>query len=151
MDHALLVRRGERVRERDREVEHPRDRQAAGRHQVVERLAIDQLHGQEADALCLLDRMQDDDVRVAECGHALGLALEPREPIGIPGHVVRAHLERDVAPEPRVARAIDLAHAAGTEQRDDFIRSEGASGSERHSGKLPHSSTSKRTHPDDGS
>ena len=33
----------------------------------------------------------------------------------------REHLDRDVAPEARIARAVDLAHAARAEQADDFI------------------------------
>jgi hypothetical protein len=31
-------------------------------------------------------------------------------------------LDRDLAIQLRVARAIDLAHAAGAERRDDFVR-----------------------------
>ena len=50
MDDALVVRRDERVGERDREVEHASERQPAGRDERVEPLALDQLHGQEARA-----------------------------------------------------------------------------------------------------
>jgi len=34
----------------------------------------------------------------------------------------RQELDRDVAPEPRVPRAVNLAHAARAHQGDDFIR-----------------------------
>ena len=37
-------------------------------------------------------------------------------------------LDRDVAPEARVATAIDLAHAAGADGRDDLVRTEAGSG-----------------------
>ena len=40
------------------------------------------------------------------------LALEPREPVGIIVNARGQDLDRDVAIEPRVARAIDLAHPA---------------------------------------
>ncbi len=43
----------------------------------------------------------------------LRLALEARQPIGIAGEEVGQDLERDVAPEPRVAGAKHLSHAAG--------------------------------------
>ena len=40
----------------------------------------------------------------------------------------RQDLDRDVAIEPRVARAIDLAHSAGAEQRDDVVEAEAGAG-----------------------
>ncbi len=53
-----------------------------------------------------------------------GLLLEAPQPVGIGGERRRQHLDRDVAPEPRVAGAVDLAHAASAERADDFIRTE---------------------------
>ena len=41
-------------------------------------------------------------------------------------------LERDVAVEPRVARAVDLAHAARAEGRDDLVRAEAGPLRETH-------------------
>ena len=37
-------------------------------------------------------------------------------------------LDRDVAIQLRVARAIDLAHAAGADRHDDFVRAEASAG-----------------------
>jgi hypothetical protein len=56
-----------------------------------------------------------------------GLPLEAGEMIRIAREGVREHLDRDVPPEPRVARAIDLAHAAGAERREDFVGTESGS------------------------
>ena len=67
-----------------------------------------------------------------ERGEDLRFALEPRETIGIARECVRQDLQRDVAIELRVARAIDLAHAAGTERRDDFVEAESRADGERH-------------------
>jgi hypothetical protein len=53
------------------------------------------------------------DVRVAERRQQLRFPPEACEPLGIGGDRLRQELERDVAPEPRVLRAPDLAHAAG--------------------------------------
>ena len=52
------------------------------------------------------------------------LALEAREPLAVGRERVGQDLDRDVAPEPRVARAIDLAHAAGTQERDDLVHTQ---------------------------
>jgi hypothetical protein len=59
-----------------------------------------------------------------EGGGGAGLALEALAPIGIGCQIGRQDLDGDVAVQPRVARAIDLAHAAGTERGEDFVRAE---------------------------
>ncbi len=62
----------------------------------------------------------------------LRFALEAGQPIGIAGEEVGQDLERDVAPEPRVAGAIDLSHAAGAERGDDLIGAQFRAGSQGH-------------------
>ena len=47
-----------------------------------------------------------------ERGEHLRFACEPREPVGVAGERVGQDLERDIAIELRVARAIHLAHPA---------------------------------------
>ena len=42
------------------------------------------------------------------------------------------HLDGDVAIQPSVARAIDFAHPAGAERRDDFIRAESSARNQAH-------------------
>ena len=46
---------------------------------------------------------------------SLRLALEAGEALGVARERRGQRLDRDVAPEPRVARAVDLAHAARAE------------------------------------
>ena len=58
----------------------------------------------------------------------LRLALKPREPLRIGGERLGQDLDRDVAIQLRVARAIDLAHAAGAERRQDLVRAEACAG-----------------------
>ena len=55
-------------------------------------------------------------LRMVERREDLRFALEPREPIGIAGEGVGQDLQRDVAIELRVARAIDLPHPAGADR-----------------------------------
>ncbi len=52
--------------------------------------------------------------------------------VGIGGERGRQDLDRNVATEPRVVRAVDLAHAAGAERRDDVVRAEPVTGGETH-------------------
>ncbi len=72
------------------------------------------------------------DVRVVEGGEHLRFAAEAREPIRIARDGRDQNLDGHVAIELRVAGAIDLAHAAGAEQRDDVIGAELRAGIERH-------------------
>ena len=48
--------------------------------------------------------------------------------------VVREDLDRDLAAQSRIARAIDLAHAARADEREDFIRAEVRPGGQGHAG-----------------
>ena len=63
-------------------------------------------------------------------GEDLRFALEAGEAIGIAGEGIRQNLERDVAIQLRIARAIHLAHAAGAKGREDFVRAEAGAWSE---------------------
>ena len=57
-------------------------------------------------------------------GDRAGLLLEATEAIGVGGERRGQDLDGDVAAEARVPRAIDLAHAAGTNCADDLVRAE---------------------------
>ena len=66
-------------------------------------------------------------------GEELRFALEAGQPIGIAGEEVGQDLERDVAPEPRVAGAKHLSHSPGAELADDLISAQFRAGCESHS------------------
>ena len=66
------------------------------------------------------------DVRMVQRGEHFGFALEARQPLGIGGDGRRQDLDGDVALQLGVAGAIDLAHAANAERRDDFVGTEAA-------------------------
>src|SRR6185503_11429003 len=59
-----------------------------------------------------------------EGGQYLRLAAKPCQPIGIVGESVGKNLQRDIATELRIPRAIHLAHSAFAKLREDFIGSE---------------------------
>ena len=57
-------------------------------------------------------------------GEDLGFALEPGQPIGIERESVGQNLERDVAVQTGVARAVDLAHAACADCGENLVTAE---------------------------
>jgi hypothetical protein len=73
------------------------------------------------DAVGLLDRVDGDDPRMIESSERLRLAPEALEPLRARGHPGRQHLERDLAAELGVHRAIDLAHPAGADRGGDAV------------------------------
>ena len=112
MDDAFRVRAAERVSEPDTGLEHTSEAKAAPHNVLVEALTLDELHGEKADAVGILDRVKHDDIGMAQRGDHPRLALEARQPIGVRRNVGRQHLERNLAAESRVLRAVDLSHAA---------------------------------------
>ncbi len=92
--------------------------------------AGDELH-HECDGL-LGQAMDLRDVGMVERCERRGFTLEAGEPIGIAGDERGKHLERDVALQPRVAGAVDLAHAACTNRLQDLIGPDGHAGQQAH-------------------
>jgi hypothetical protein len=58
---------------------------------------------------------------VRERGNSARFGLETAAHVGIRRDARRHDLDRHVAIEPRIAGAIDLAHAAGANPFDDFV------------------------------
>ena len=79
---------------------------------------------------CSADVVERADVRMVRA--ARSRAPRVRSVRGTPGRprAPRQDLDRDRAIEPRVAGPVDLAHAAGAEGRDDFVRAETGAGCE---------------------
>ena len=63
-------------------------------------------------------------------GEHFRFALKAREPIGVAASDGGQHLDRDLAFQLGVGRAIHLAHAAGADLRGDFVDAEASAGSE---------------------
>ena len=93
----------------------------------AQRLALEQLGDHEGDAVCLADVVEREHGGMVERRHRARLALEATAAVGVAGHVGRQDLERDVAPEARVTRPVDLAHAAGAEGAQHLVRSQATS------------------------
>jgi hypothetical protein len=97
-----------------------RGRSRPTRDAVGQRRTFDQLH----DEIVGADVVQRADVRVVERRDRPRLALEAV------AEMLGGHLDRHVASETRVARAVHLTHSAGANRADDLVRTE--SGAWRH-------------------
>ena len=113
---------GERARDLRGRSRAPRSRLAARRLEpLAQRLALDELGGDEVEPVDLADLVDGDDVRVVERGGGARFLREAAHPAFVPGEFVRQQLERDPAPEPRVAGQVDFAHPAPGQQRDHLV------------------------------
>ena len=78
--------------------------------------------------LRFLEPVDCGDVSVIERRQELCFAAEPRQPLRVGYDCVWQDLERHVAAQPGIARAIDLPHAARTDERDGLVRAKDCSG-----------------------
>jgi hypothetical protein len=79
------------------------------RDHVGRRLAGDELHHDGGRARRFLYAVHRRDVRMIQRREQFRFALEPRDSIGIRRKHLGQYLDRNLAPQLRVARAIDLA------------------------------------------
>jgi len=128
---ALRVRGSQRVRHLGADRQQALDRQAALQEQRAQALAVDELHHDVVVGRRRPELVDRHDVRVIERGGGLGLELEPRHGTGVAGPGLGQRLERDVALQPRVTRAVDLAHAPGPEGLEDLVHSQASSRGQR--------------------
>ena len=77
-----------------------------------------------------LDGEDGDDVRVVERGDGPGFPSEARQTVGVSREGIGKNLQRDITIQFRVARAVDLAHGAGTKRGDDLVRTDAKTGGE---------------------
>src|SRR5262245_13297915 len=91
---------------------------------VRERLPFEMLEHEEVHAVLPADVEQRADVWVIQRGDRARLAIEPLTQLSIGGECFGQHLDRDGAIEPRVARAVNLPHAAAANQRQNFVSAE---------------------------
>src|SRR4029453_9810167 len=98
----------------------------------AQRLALEQFHHCERNALLGTGIMERKNVRMGQRGDGLGFAIEPRQSFGSARAEFGKNLYRNFSLEPRIARSVDLAHAAGPERSDDFVASQPGASLEGH-------------------
>ena len=89
-----------------------------------QRGARQQLGDEVARPLDHADVEDRQDVRMVERRGGARLLLEAAQPADVLADLERQDLDRDLAPEARVASAVDLSHPAFTQQVDDLVRTE---------------------------
>jgi len=99
---------------------------------IGESWPLHHLEHERLDVIRGLEAVNCGDVRMIQRREEIGLPREPRQTIRIAGEKRRQNLERDLARQPAVARQIHLAHAAGADERDDFVAAEPGAWLESH-------------------
>jgi hypothetical protein len=124
------VRGGEAAADLGADLDGASPRQRSTPETLAQGLALEQLAHQIGVAVVLPHVMDGEHVGMVELARRARLLLEAPAQVGASREVTDA-LDRDAAAEPRVARAVDLAHAAGAQQSDDLVRPEAGPRAER--------------------
>ena len=132
MNEAGLVRFCEPLRDLNPDVQHLAGRERAVREQLAQRPSFDELHREVDRRVDRADVVNRDDVGMIQRRRAAGFLLEPGPAHLVSGDLGEQHLDGDLAPEARVPRPVDLAHAAGAERRNDLVGPETGTRSQRH-------------------
>src|SRR5258708_25494521 len=91
----------------------------AARDAVLQRRAIQKLHGNERLSVLCTDVINRADVGVVQGRRGLRLALEPGEGMRVSGYVHRQKLERDETVETGILSFVHDSHSAATELLND--------------------------------
>ncbi len=132
VDDARAVRLGEALGDLRGEVEELARRNGLRGDELAQRAPLDQLHRDVRRFAGCADVVDRQDVRVVQRRGRPRLLLEAPPPLGIRGALGGQDLDRDVAAEPLVPRAVDLAHPSRAERREDLVGAELRSVCERH-------------------
>ena len=113
MNNSALVRVVERVAglRRVHNFQGERNR-SAPRNQLVQVLAVNQLHGDVRHAALVTHIVDRDDVRMLKPAGGLRFAIEALEHAGIVGNAGRDRLKRNLSIYHRVARSVHDPHGA---------------------------------------
>ena len=124
MNDAVAMRLVEGVSNLDGILHGRGDRERTAHQPIRQRFALEQRHDNEVDAVLVAHVVERADMRVRERRDRTCFALKALAKPGIVRRLLRKDFERDGPIQPRVARAIHLAHASGAERRDDLIGAE---------------------------
>ena len=119
--HALGMRRIQRVRRLDGQIQQFVELERCTVDPFLESLAFQVLHHQERPALVAVDIVERADVRMVQRGDGARLALKALHCRPVRGHGLRQKLHRHRAPQARILGLINDAHAAATQHREDPV------------------------------
>jgi hypothetical protein len=125
MHDAALMRGGEAVGDLGGDVEDGAHRHRALLDDRSQIAPFDVLHDDEGRAVVGADLVDRHDVRMIERGGGTRLLREARQRVLLRGEPRREHLDRDFAPELRIACDKDFAHAARADRAEHFVVTKG--------------------------
>jgi hypothetical protein len=128
MDDAQLVSGFEGIGDLARHGNRVGNRQRAALDDIGQRRSLDEFHHEGA----LFHTVDVRDMGVVQRCERTRLAFESRELLGAMRKLVGENLHGDVAAEPRVARTVDLTHAALAEKADDLVQANARASGEAH-------------------
>ncbi len=132
MHDALVVRRGQAMRDLEGIVDRLARREAAGRELRSQRLAFQKFLNDVRRTVVAPDVVDRRDVGMVQDARGLRFLLEAAQAVRVGRERRRQHLDRDVAPEPGILRAIDLAHSTGADRLEDLVGAELRASRESH-------------------
>jgi hypothetical protein len=144
MDDALVVSGGEAAGDLRGPARGASRGYRALRQPLAQRLSLEPLEDEVRSTLVLAGVEDRKQVRVVEGARGEGLLLEAAEAGRILAGRRGQHLHRDIAPEPWVEGAPDLAHAPRAERSPDLVRSETDAWGERQSGLRDRKDSTRR-------
>src|SRR5208283_4764363 len=97
------------------------DFQRTPRYAVLQRHAVEKLHGNEGMTVLLANVVDGADVGVVQCGGRLRFALKSSEGLRVSGHILGEKFQGDKPVKARVLGLVDNAHAAAAKFLDDPV------------------------------
>src|ERR1700739_4014903 len=134
MDQAEAMRFGQSVGNFDGDLEQFARRQRTFLQTLRECFAFEKFHDQEVDAGLRANVIEVADVGMSDGGERAGFAFEAALKFGVAGKMGGQDFDGNAAVETGVARAVDFAHAASADGRDDLVRAESAFCRQVHAG-----------------
>jgi hypothetical protein len=124
VDDVLPVRRLERFRDLEGDANGVRQRKRTVDQALGNGRSLHELEHEGRQAIEIFEAVDSRDVRMIQRGEDLRFPGKTHEPIRIVRESRREYLDRDVAIQLHIARAIDLAHATHAEQRVNGVRAD---------------------------
>ena len=132
MDDSLAMRFIKRVRNLDCVLNRLVERERALLQTLGQRLPFEVLHDEEVDSILLTNVVEGTNVRMVECGHGAGFALEALATLRIRCNVREQDFDRDIATKASVSCSIDFSHSTRPNEREDLVRAETGARRKRH-------------------
>jgi hypothetical protein len=132
VDDACVVRGNETARDLNRILDRLPRREGSPAQSTAKRLAPQQLGHDVRPAIVSADVVDGENVWMIERRSGTRFPFEAALAIAIEAECGWQDFDGDLSAQARIARAIDLAHAAGPDEADDFVRTQASACCKNH-------------------